>query len=138
MATERRAGALIYQPHQITPEDFLHFVETDEFVNDWEGLGFDVEHDLWALQMFIMSGPENAPVIPGTGGLRKERFARHDSDSGKSSGARICYAYFKKHWTVLLVMAYGKNAKESLTDKEKAGIKQYLASVEAWLNERNY
>ena len=39
----------------LKPEDLLHFVETDEFRDDWENLGMDVETDLYALQVAIMS-----------------------------------------------------------------------------------
>jgi hypothetical protein len=138
MVTERRTGTLIYPEHQLSPEDFLHFVETDEFCGDWDGLGFDVENDLWALQNIIMSDPAGAPVVPGTGGLRKIRFGRHGDKMGKRRGARICYAYFDRHWTVLLVMAYGKGRKDDLSEPEKHGIAQYLKRVERYLDERNY
>lgn len=102
---------LVHQPQRLSPEDFLRFVETDEFRDDWEKLGFDIENDLWDLQDEIMSGPRGAPVIRGTGGLRKLRFARRQEQIGKRGGARVCYAYFEKHRTVLLVMAYGKERK---------------------------
>jgi hypothetical protein len=125
---------LIHELRQLRPEDFLHFVETDEFGDDWEELGLDVEYDLWSLQMLIMNGPERAPIIPGTGGLRKLRFA--PAGSGKSGGVRVCYAYFKRHWIVLLVMAYAKSRKDNLTNHEKSAIGRYLASVEKWLDAR--
>lgn len=125
------------RPHRLKPEDFLHFVETDEFRHDWEELGLDSEMDLWALQIAIMNDPKGAPVTTGTGGLRKMRFAPAGWHVGKSGAVRICYAYFPKHWMVLLVMAYPKGRKETLTKEEKAGIKQYLEIIEKWLDERN-
>jgi len=129
---------LIYKSHHLTPEDFLHFVETDEFSDDWRALGLDVEHDLWTLQMFIMSAPAMAPVVSGTGGLRKLRFAPELWNRGKRGAVRVCYAYFPTHWTVLLIMAYGKGRKETLSAVEKSAIKAYLSRVEKWLDERNY
>ncbi len=117
--------------------DLLHFVETDEFGDDWRGLRLDVENDLWALQTLIMAAPEAAPLIKGTGGLRKLRFAPDRWKSGKSGAARICYAYFKEHGLVLLVMAYGKEQKDTLTPDEKAGIKKYLAIVQNYLDTRD-
>jgi hypothetical protein len=122
----------------LIPEDFLHFVELDEFADDWERLGLDVESDLWDLQMEIMAGPGAVPVVSGTGGLRKMRFSPSSWHRGKSGAVRVCFAYFPSHWTVLLVMAYGKGEKESLTAEEKRGIKQYLVMVEKWLDKRNY
>jgi hypothetical protein len=127
---------VVKRRHHLSPQDFLHFVELDEFCDDWANLGLN-DGDLLALQMLIMSSPKSAPVIEGTGGLRKVRFAPGGWKSGKSGGVRVCYAYFEKHWTVLLVMAYGKRQKETLTSHEKASIKGYLARVEKWLEERN-
>jgi hypothetical protein len=138
MAKERRTGTLIYRRHEIAPEDFLHFVETDEFGQDWKDLGLDVEIDLWALQVGIMAAPEREPVIKGTGGLRKTRFAPDGWNCGKSGAARVCYAYFKEHWTVLLVMAYEKGRKGTLTRTERAAIRDYLRSVKKYLDNRNY
>ncbi len=115
----------------------MHFVETDEFRDDWNDLGFDVETDLWNLQTIIMNAPERAPVIPGTGGLRKLRFGKKQQGIGKRGGVRICYAYFKDHWTALLVMAYGKDQKDNLTAEEKHGIAKYLERIEHYLAERN-
>lgn len=31
------------------PHDFLRFVETNEFSDDWQSLDLDVEYDLWDL-----------------------------------------------------------------------------------------
>lgn len=138
MATEWRTGTLVYPSQYLSPEDFLHFVETDEFSEDWEGLGLNVEWDLWALQTAIMVAPTAAPVIKGTGGLRKVRYAPESWNCGKSGAARVCYAYFPEHWTVLLVMAYGKGAKETISPSERIEIKKYLESVQRYLDTLNY
>lgn len=69
-----------------------------------------------------MRGPRSAPLIRGTGGLRKLRFSRRREQIGKRGGARVCYAYFEKHRTVLLVMAYGKDEKDDLSATEKRAI----------------
>jgi len=129
---------LSYPAHQFSPEDFLHFVELDEFRDDWESLGLNVEQDLWAVQIMIMAGPKKAPVVQGTGGLRKIRFSPEGWAKGKSGGVRVCYVYFEKHWTVLLVAAYDKTEKDDLTDEEKRGINQYIRSVDRYLSERSY
>ncbi|PQO42525.1 hypothetical protein C5Y93_27190 [Blastopirellula marina] len=113
-------------------------MELDEFQDEWKELGLDIENDLWALQLMIMSGPKDSPVIPGTGGLRKIRFAPGRWKKGKSGAARICYVYFEEHWMVLLVTVYGKNEKDNLTEDEKAGIKQYIHMIEKFLSERDF
>jgi hypothetical protein len=113
----------------LSPEDFLNFVELDQFRDDWEELGLDVENDLWELQSTIMIDPEGSPVISGTDGLRKLRFAPVDWPKGKSGAVRVCYVYIKEHWLVLLVMAYGKAEKLDLTAAEKKGIKEYIHRI---------
>ncbi len=128
---------MVDKSQELTPADFLHFVELDEFSQDWESLGLNLDDDMWALCTAIMLSPDGAPIIKGTGGLRKLRFAPAAWKTGKSSAVRVCYAYFPKHWTVLLVMAYGKNVSETITAAEKRGIKQYLEAVQAWLDNRN-
>lgn len=125
-------GTLSHPPH-LRPVDFLHFVELDEFSDDWKALGLDLEQDLFALQIAIMANPEGAPVIQGTGGLRKLRFAPVSWGTGKSGAVRVAYVYFKQYWFVLLVLAYGKNEQGNLTAEEKAGIKKYIARTEKWL-----
>jgi hypothetical protein len=135
---ETKGCILEYPEDQLTPKDFLHFVELDEFRDDWQRLGLDVENDLWALQILIMCNPKGPPVIPGTGGLRKVRFAPDRWKVDKRGAARVCYAYFPAHWTVLLVAAYGKNEKDDLTHDERQGIRMYLRQVESWLEKRNY
>lgn len=99
-------------------------------------MGLNLDDDMWALFATIMVSPESAPVVAGTGGLRKLRFAPPTWKSGKRGALRVCYAYFPKHAIILLVMAYGKNEKETLSAAEKKGIKQYLEQAEKWLDSR--
>jgi hypothetical protein len=129
----------VSSPFDLSPRrNFLHFVETDEFGDDWSRLGLDVERDLWALRLMIMNAPKSSPVVAGTGDLRKLRFAPEGWSRGKSGAVRVCYAYFERHWTVLLLMAYGKGAQETLTAAEKQGLKRYLSRVQDWLDKKTF
>jgi len=121
-------------PPSICPEDLLYFVYLDEFVDDWRNLyPTDVDEDsLYALEIAIMTSPEGAPVIPGTGGIRKIRFG--SANVGKSGADRVCYVYFPSHHIVVMMMAYPKSRKENLTDKEKKGLKQYVKVISDWLD----
>lgn len=101
------------------PADLLHFIEMDGFGNDWEDLGL-TDDDLCALQLLIMAGGKNAPVMPRTGGMRKLRFAPADWRIGKRGAARVCFAYFEKYGTVILIAAYSKNERDDLSEKAKA------------------
>jgi hypothetical protein len=127
---------MIAGPSELSPEQFLHFVELDEFRTDWEQLGLDVENDLLALQLLLMHDPGAGDVIAGTAGLRKLRFAPPRWAKGKRGSIRVCYVWWPKYWLVLLVMTYPKSVKQDLTLKEKEGIRHYLQRLEQWLASR--
>ena len=103
----------------------LSFIEMHGFYEDWIGLGCG-DDELMALQYMIIRSPTSSPVIPGTGGLRKLRFARSKGNIGKRGGVRVCYAYFPDAGIVLLVRAYPKSKKDDLAAQEKKTIKQFL------------
>ena len=67
------------------------FILTDEFVKRWEALGF-TDDDLRRLELEIMKNPQAGAVVPGTGRLRKLRFAF--GNSGKRGSSRVCYVDF--------------------------------------------
>lgn len=94
------------------------------------------DNDLAALQITIMKGGKNAPVVPATGGLRKLQFAPPSWNVGKRGAIRVGFAHYAQHGIVLLTVAYGKNEKSNLTAAEKRGIKQYLERFQAILDER--
>src|SRR5688572_19321859 len=115
------------------PDDLLTFVELDEFRDDWQRIGLDIETDLSWLQWQLMEDPQCGDLVRGAGGLRKARFAPPGSGRGKRSSVRICYAYFEKHHLVLLMMAYDKSSQSDLTAAEKRGVARYLDLTEQWL-----
>jgi hypothetical protein len=49
----------------------MRFIQLDGFTSDWRDLKLG-DDDLRRLENAILARPEGAPVIPGTGGLRKE------------------------------------------------------------------
>lgn len=120
----------------MSAHSLLHFVETDEFTHDWVSLGLDVERDLWRLQTTIMSAPEGAPVVRGTGGLRKLRFHEPHSNRGKRGAIRVCYAYFPRYNFVLLVAAYAKSRTADLSAADCEAIRSYLQRIEKYLEKR--
>ena len=104
------------------------FVELSHFVSDWQHLRL-TDDDLRALQSIIMHRPESGKVIPGTGGMRKIRFAPPSWSRGKSGSARVCYACFLKATRIYLLAAYGKNEKENLDAQEKAYYAELLKRI---------
>jgi len=62
-------------PHHIAdPQGLLNFIHAHGFESDWKDIGLRDE-DLWVMQLMIQADPEGSPVVKGTGGLRKLRFA---------------------------------------------------------------
>ncbi len=66
---------------------------------------------------FIARNPKAGDIIPGTGGIRKLRFAT--PGKGKRGGVRVIYYYYNDKNPVLLFTVFGKNEKSNLTDKDK-------------------
>lgn len=122
---------ILSHPPDMKPEDWARFVELKTFEKAWKKLRLN-EMDRDALYLAIMLNPE-APVVSGTGGLRKIRFTSPSWNVGKRKGARVCYAYFPEYSVVLMITIYLKGRKEDLTDAEKKQIKGYLQKFEASL-----
>ena len=76
------------------------FIQTDEFVKNWERLGL-TDDDMRRLELEILKNPKIGSVIRGTGGLRKLRFSFENK--GKSGSTRICYVDFLLLETVYLI-----------------------------------
>jgi hypothetical protein len=108
------------------PQKLPGFIELRDFSEAWERLGLEAD-DLLALQDAILAGPQRPPVIPGTGGLRKIRFAPPSWNVGKRGAIRICYVYFAEPGLILLMLAYCKTEKDTLTAAEKAGFRDYIS-----------
>src|SRR5262245_55244699 len=87
--------------------DLLRFIELRPFAEGWRELEL-ADDDALALEIAIMQRPKGFPVVPGTGGLRKMRFAPPTWRRGKSGAVRVGYAYLQQYGTVLLVIAYAK------------------------------
>ncbi len=132
----RQRVTLAYPQHALSPEHLLHFIESTVFTKRWKELGLNEEEDLLALQLRIMVSPRTAPVIPGTGGLRKLRFVPPHAGIGKSGGYRICYVYFEEYGIVYLVYVYDKHEKDDLDPDERKTIRNHIRREKAALDRR--
>src|SRR5262245_15335021 len=103
------------------PEEWPQFVRFPAFTRDWERLGLD-DTALRALESEILKGPDRTPVVRGTGGLRKIRFAEPGSGRGKRGAYRVCYVYFPEFGTIALVAIFGKTEKSDLTQADQRAI----------------
>jgi hypothetical protein len=65
------------------------------------------------LQIALMLRPEQGPVIQGSGGLRKVRWAT--TGGGKRGGLRVIYYWAPGDQAFYMVYAYAKSAQGDLT-----------------------
>ena len=89
----------------------MRFVETPVFTAAIRALLPDEEFR--ALQLALVLRPEPGAVIPGSGGLRKVRWA--GSGRGKRGGLRVIYYWHPAEETVFLLVAFAKNVRTDLT-----------------------
>ncbi|MEX0738461.1 MAG: type II toxin-antitoxin system RelE/ParE family toxin [Pseudohongiella sp.] len=97
----------------------MTFIETSIFTGQIRELATDEE--LRNLQVGLIAQPEKGDIIKGTGGLRKVRMAA--GNQGKSGSIRVIY-FLATREKIYLVLAYPKSEKDTLTDEEKAQLKE--------------
>ncbi len=105
------------------------FISIESFDRRWRSLGLD-DDDRRALEIVIQADPDGAPLMRGTGGLRKLRFAAPGSGRGKSGSHRVGYAHFRKPGIVLLMQIWTKNEKSNLSQAERNAVAGALARFE--------
>ncbi|MCC6357139.1 MAG: hypothetical protein IT450_00225 [Phycisphaerales bacterium] len=114
---------------------WMRFVELPTFSRAWEAMRLD-DGDLRSLQLALIENPLAAPVIVGTGGLRKMRFAAARSAGGKSGGVRVAYAVFPEFSVIVLAVAFSKREQANLTHSERGEFRELLARLSQLLNQR--
>jgi hypothetical protein len=112
----------------------IGFIQLTAFRSNWHRLGM-TDEDLQDLELAILDAPAGPPIMTGSGGLRKIRFAGRRSGGGKSGGVRVCYAYFREFGLVYLCAVFPKNEKANLTSDEKNAYRRVLAEFERYLRE---
>jgi len=65
---------------------------------------------------YLAYNPTAGDVIPGTGGVRKLRWALEGR--GKRGGARVVYFYHDMQMPLYLLTAYAKNERENVSQAE--------------------
>ena len=89
----------------------MRFVETHVFT------GAILRHldddEYRQLQIALMLRPEQGPVIQGSGGLRKVRWAK--AGGGKRGGLRVVYYWAPREAAFYMLYVYAKAAQGDLT-----------------------
>ena len=103
----------------------VSLIQLSPFVAKWAKLGLN-DDDLRHLEELFLADPQSGDVIPGTGGLRKLRFAPPSRRTGKRGGLRVIYAWIASASEIYLFTLYGKNEQADLTSDEKRFYRQVL------------
>ena len=74
--------------------------------------------------MFIAQNPEAGSVVPGSGGVRKVRWAQ--KGIGKSGGARIIYFNRLENGEIWLLTLYTKSDRSTIPAHELKMIKEAI------------
>ncbi|MEH6576271.1 MAG: type II toxin-antitoxin system RelE/ParE family toxin [Amphritea sp.] len=98
------------------------FKETLIFTKQITGLLTDDEYK--ELQAQLIEEPEKGPVMKGTGGCRKVRWAK--DGSGKSGGIRVIYYWITEDNQIYMLFAFPKNEQENLTSEQKTALKKVV------------
>lgn len=108
-------------------ESMQTVAETPTFVRQTEKLFSEQEKR--ELIDFLAANPLAGDEIPGTGGVRKVRFAA--SGRGKRGGARVIYYYLDKTMPLYALLAYAKNDKGDMTPAEKRAVSALVLALKA-------
>ena len=102
------------------------FIETSTFTRE---LPRHLDDDGYtALQVFLSAHPEAGNVIPGTGGIRKVRWAM--AGRGKRGGSRVIYYWVARRDHIYLLTVYAKGVKDDLTAAERDAWRKAVEEIE--------
>ena len=80
-----------------------------------------------AVAVYLIDRPDAGDVIPGSGGVRKLRWAA--KGKGKRGGAWIIYVYIVVAARIYLLRCYAKNVRTDLAEREKKELRQIAANL---------
>lgn len=100
----------------------MELIETSVFTKRMERLLDDESYRL--LQIELILRPTAGTVIPGTGGLRKLRWAV--KGGGKRGGARVVYCWLGERDTILLLLLYAKGEQDELTSAQRTMLRRLV------------
>ena len=79
------------------------------------------------MEAAIVADPIGAPVVPGTGGIRKLRWA--GSGRGKRGGIRTIYFHHSGSEAIYMLTAYAKAARDDLSPADKKALIRLVAAI---------
>lgn len=88
----------------------MEFIETSIFTKLI--YTYLTEDEYVGLQGFMLKHPEAGNIVPGSGGVRKLRWAA--AGKGKRGGVRVIYYFKKQNDEIWLLTIYGKSQTENI------------------------
>ena len=85
------------------------------------------EDDRREMEAAIVAAPDAAPIIRGTGGIRKLRWV--GSGRGKRGGVRAIYFWHAGPAAVYMLVAYAKAHRDDLTAADRKVLARLVAAV---------
>lgn len=85
------------------------------------------EADRQKMEAAIIADPGGAPLLRGTGGIRKLRWT--GSGRGKRGGIRTIYFYHAGPEAVYLLTAYAKADRDDLTPTDRKTLSRLVAAI---------
>ena len=79
------------------------------------------------MEASIAADPAAAPVMPGTGGIRKLRWA--GSGRGKRGGIRTIYFHHAGPEAIYMLTAYAKAARDDLSPSDIRALARLVAAI---------
>ncbi len=79
------------------------------------------------MEAAIAAAPVAAPIIRGTGGVRKIRWA--GSGRGKRGGIRVIYFWLANPDSVFMLGAYAKTKRTDLSAADKKALSRLVATI---------
>src|ERR1051326_5485448 len=103
------------------------FVEIDPFTK--KIAAFLTDDGLMKLQNLLMNNPNCGTVIPGSGGLRKVRFADPRKGKGKRGGLRVIYFHIPEINVIVLLDVYDKRTVASINENTKKSLRAVAQAI---------
>jgi hypothetical protein len=111
LTTVRQWRILMHKASATTGATIMMIIETPTFTRRVSELL--TNEDYRKLQIALVNRPQAGVLIPGSGGLRKIRWA--SSGRGKRGGARIIYYWAVEAEQLLMLFVFPKNERDDLT-----------------------
>lgn len=106
-------------------DGLITVVETPEFLAAIRKLLDEDERTL--LISYLAGNPTAGDLVPGTGGLRKLRWALQGR--GKRGGARVIYFVHSERMPLFLLTAYAKNERADLSEDDRKEFRKLVKQL---------